>query len=154
MSYYERWYASLIDNMIRAGLVTRAEVENGRVGPGSVKSMPPLTAAAAAGFVQNGISFGRDVAVPAKFRAGQSVRARNINPPTYTRLPRYARGKSGVVLRDYGVFVFADTHAERLGEKPQHLYSVRFPARELWGDAASARDWVNLDLWDDYLEPA
>jgi nitrile hydratase len=31
---------------------------------------------------------------------------------------------------------------------------VRFTARELWGDAAPARDAVHLDLWDDHLEPA
>ncbi len=51
-------------------------------------------------------------------------------------------------------FVFADTNAHFLGEKPQHLYSVRFAARELWGEQASPRDSVYIDLWDDHLEPA
>jgi hypothetical protein len=50
------------------------------------------------------------------------------------------------------VFVFPDSNAQFLGEKPQHVYSVRFAARELWGDAASARDFIYLDMWDDYLE--
>jgi hypothetical protein len=50
------------------------------------------------------------------------------------------------------VYVFPDTNAEFLGEKPQHLYSVRFTARELWGERASPRDSVYLDLWDDHLE--
>jgi nitrile hydratase accessory protein len=36
--------------------------------------------------------------------------------------------------------------------KPQHLYSVRFAARDLWGERASTRDVVHLDMWDDYLE--
>jgi nitrile hydratase len=36
----------------------------------------------------------------------------------------------------------------------QHVYSVRFTARELWGEQASPRDAVYLHLWDDYLEPA
>jgi nitrile hydratase len=39
-------------------------------------------------------------------------------------------------------------------KKPQHCYSVRFAARELWGPAASPRDAVYLDLWDDHLDPA
>ena len=47
-----------------------------------------------------------------------------------------------------------DTNAQSLGEKPQHVYSVRFAARELWGEQASPRDAVYIDLWDDYLEPA
>jgi nitrile hydratase len=82
------------------------------------------------------------------------VRARNINPTGHTRLPRYARGKVGTVERDHGVFHFADLVAHFLPDKPQHIYSVRFTARELWGEQASPRDSVYLDMWDDYLEPA
>jgi len=96
----------------------------------------------------------RDVAVAPKFTVGQRVRARNIHPIGHTRLPRYARGKTGVVARDHGVFVFPDTNAEFSGEKPQHVYSVRFAARELWGEQASPRDSVHLDMWDDYLDLA
>jgi hypothetical protein len=94
------------------------------------------------------------VVVTARFQAGQRVRARNINPFGHTRLPRYARGKVGLIERDYGVFVFPDTNAHFLGEKPQHVYSVRFAARELWGEQASPHDSVYVDLWDDYLDPA
>ena len=42
--------------------------------------------------------------------------------------------------------------AHFLGETPQHLYSVRFAARGLWGERASSRDVIHLDMWDDYLE--
>ena len=69
-------------------------------------------------------------------------------------MPRYARGKIGVIDRDHGVFLFPDTNAEFLSEKPQHVYSVRFSARELWGDDAKPQDAVYLDLFDDYLEVA
>ena len=91
--------------------------------------------------------------VAAKFQVGDRVLTRNINPIGHTRLPRYARGRRGSIACDYGVFIFPDTHALGEGMKPQHLYSVRFTARELWGADASARDSVYLDLWDDYLEP-
>ena len=82
------------------------------------------------------------------------MRARNINPMGHTRLPRYARGKLGAIDLDHGVYVFPDTNAHFQGENPQHVYSVRFTARELWGEQASPRDSVHLDMWDDYLEPA
>jgi nitrile hydratase len=101
-----------------------------------------------------GVVSGREVPVAPQFKVGQRVRARNINPTGHTRLPRYSRGKLGTIERDHGVFVFPDTNAQFLGEKPQHVYSVRFAARELWGEQAAPRDTVNLDLWDDYLEPA
>ena len=96
----------------------------------------------------------RPAVAAARFAVGQHVRARNINPVGHTRLPRYARAKSGVVDRDHGIFVFPDTAAHDLGEKPQHVYSVRFAARELWGEQAAPRDSVYLAMWDDYLEPA
>jgi nitrile hydratase len=58
------------------------------------------------------------------------------------------------VVRDHGIFIFPDANAAGGGENPQHLYSVRFTARELWGPDASATDSVYLDLWEDYLERA
>jgi nitrile hydratase len=79
---------------------------------------------------------------------------RNLNPAGHTRLPRYARGRRGVVQADHGVFIFPDTSAHGQGPRPQRVYSVRFAARELWGPDASARDALYLDLWDEYLDPA
>jgi nitrile hydratase len=154
MSYYEKWYAGLVANMLEASMVTREEIESGKPEPGAPKLTPPLSAAGVPAFWEKGAPKTRNVDAKASFRAGQSVRTRNINPPTHTRLPRYARAKVGIVERDHGVYVFPDTNAVFLGEKPQHLYSIRFGARELWGDAASAKDSVYLDLWDDYLEAA
>ena len=84
----------------------------------------------------------------------QTIVARNIHPLGHTRLPRYVRGKTGTIERDYGVFAFMETSALSLGDKPQHLYSVRFSARELWGKQAQPQDAVYVDLYDDYLEPA
>jgi nitrile hydratase len=86
------------------------------------------------------------------FTVGERVRARNINPTSHTRLPRYARGKTGVIVRDHGVYLFPDTNAHFQGEKRQHVYSVRFGARELWGENASPLHFVHIDMWDDYLE--
>jgi nitrile hydratase len=154
MSYYERWLAGLIELMVRTGLVTRAELDSGKPAPGAPKSVPPLTAEKVLPGIARGAPANRDVPTMANFSAGQQVRARNMNPVTHTRLPRYARGKTGTVVRDYGVFVFPDTSAVFGGEHPQHLYSVRFAARELWGPGAAAHDSVYLDLWDAYLEPA
>ena len=41
---------------------------------------------------------------------------------------------------------------DTLPDPPQHVYTVRFSARELWSTAATARDTVHADLWEDYLE--
>jgi nitrile hydratase subunit beta len=154
MSYYERWLERTTEISIKTGLVTRAEVESGKAEPGNPKATPPLMAANAEAAARIRASARRPVQVVPRFAVGQQVRARNINPLGHTRLPRYARAKAGVIDRDHGVFVFPDTTAHSLGENPQHVYSVRFSARELWGDQAKPQDSVYLDMWDDYLEPA
>ena len=154
MSYYEKWIAGLIELLVKTGLATRVEVESGKSARGAAKAVPALTAAQVPLMTRRGGAYRRDVEVTPSFQVGQAVRARNLHLTGHTRLPRYARGKMGVVERDHGVFVFPDTNAHFLGEKPQHVYSVRFAARELWGQQAAPRDAVYLDMWDDYLEPA
>ncbi len=151
MSYYERWFAISLDRLLRSGLVTKAEIESGRPEPGPPG--PPLRPAPAA----RSSGPGRlDVDVTPRFRSGDDVRARNLHPPGHTRLPRYARGRAGVVTRDNGVYALQDTDeaGQALDRPPQHVYTVRFAARDLWGERASARDTVYVDLWEDYLEPA
>ena len=154
MSYYEKWLAALVELLVKSSLVTGAEVESGKPAPSSPKAIPPLTADKVLPLVARGQPASRDVALVPRFQLGQRVRARNIHPTGHTRLPRYTRGKLGTIDRDHGVFVFPDTNAHFLGEKPQHVYSVRFAASELWGDQAAPRDAVCVDIWDDYLEPA
>jgi nitrile hydratase len=154
MSYFERFFAGLIELMIKTGLVTREEIETARAATGTAKSQPALTAAMVPSMVSKGFPSNRPVPVPSAFQVGDRVRARNTNPTGHTRLPRYTRGKPGTIIRDHGVFVFPDTNAHFQGENPQHLYSVRFSARDLWGGQAGERDSVYADLWEDYLERA
>ncbi len=153
MSYYEKWFTAVSQRLVLSGLITPVEMESGKPQPGSPKLVPPLTADKVPSMLRAGAVASRNVPVTPRFSMGRQVRTRNINPIGHTRLPRYARGKHGTVDRDHGVYVFPDTLAHGLGEKPQHVYSVRFTARELWGEQASLRDAVYIDLWDDYLEP-
>ena len=152
LSYFERVLIGWTGLLVKKGLATPQEIASGKPARGSTKGTPLVPAASIAALVANGVPARRSTPATPTFTAGQRVRARNINPPTHTRLPRYARGKIGTVDRDHGVFVFPDTSAQGLGEKPQHVYAVRFAARELWGDAASPHDSVVVDMWDDYLE--
>jgi nitrile hydratase subunit beta len=153
MSYYEKWLTGLVELTVKFGLVTRQEVETGRAIEGAAATANALLASEVPAAIAAGWPQARNVPVGACFRTGQRVRARNLNPLGHSRLPRYARGKAGTIVRDYGVFAFPDTSAHGLGDKPQHVYSVRFAARDLWGEQANQHDSVYLDLWDDYLEP-
>jgi len=155
MSYYEKWFTRNVELLVKTGMVTRNEIETGVPDPGSARLTPPLHVDRVPQVALNrNIAPSREPAVKPKFKAGQRVRARNMNPIGHTRLPRYARGKTGKIFLDHGVYNFPDTNADGRGAKRQHVYSVRFTAKELWGDHASPHDFVHLDLWDDYLEHA
>ena len=154
LSYFEKWLDALILRLLAKGLVTPEELASGRKADGAAVASPPVTADMAADLVTSVGSYQREVPAQPRFAAGDKVRARNVNPEGHTRLPRYARGRSGVIERLHGAHVFPDSNARFDGEAPQPLYTVRFTARELWGEAAHAADTVSLDLWEDYLDPA
>jgi nitrile hydratase beta subunit len=154
MSYYERQLAAFLEMLVKYSFLTRAELESGNPAANSHRAVPALTPEKAAVLIAKGVPTSRNVAVAPRFQLGERVRARNTRPVGHTRLPGYVRGKFGIIHRDHGVFVFPDTNAHFQGEKPQHVYSVRFAARELWGEQAALNDSVYVDMWDDYLEPA
>ncbi len=153
-SYYEKWLYSLEHMMLKKNMVSREELESGEV------SAPELTAGIEAASLER-MAYGMknrmpvfvDADIPPMFRAGDAIIARNINPPHHTRIPRYIRGRRGVVEMDHGIFLLPDTNAHGGPDKPQHVYSVRFSARELWGEDAPANDSLYIDLFDDYMDP-
>ncbi len=153
MSYYEKWFVTLQGRVVKYGFVTKEELERGRATEGSTKTTPILTPSMALQ-MNRGIPSSHDDSIAPLFHLGQRVRARNIHPTGHTRLPRYARGKYGEIFRDHGVYSFPDTNSQYKGTARQHVYSVRFAGRELWGEHASPLDFVHLDMWDNYLEPA
>jgi len=145
-SYYEHWLHAIETRLLESGLVTRAELGDACVVGDAIREQHGSTSASP--------KSAERPRMRARFRSGDKVVARNLNPAGHTRLPRYARGKPGVVTRDLGVFTFPDTNALDAGRKPQHCYTVRLRARDLWGIEARARDCVYVDLWEDYLSPA
>lgn len=154
MTYYEKWFAGLTTLLLKGAYVTPAELEAGQADPALPRATPFLLAEAVTlGLTRPG-SYLRDVADPPRFQPGDRVRALNLNPTGHTRLPRYVRGRVGVVELHHGAHVLPDSHAHGKGEDPRHLYNVRFDARELWGPDALANDSVRLDLWEPYLERA
>lgn len=153
-SYYEIWLAGLETLMAARGLVTADEVEAGRPlrAPKPVKKV--LTPQDVANVLHRGGPTERPASAPARFKAGDRVRARNIHPPTHTRLPRYVRGHVGVVERVHGAHVFPDSNALGAGENPQWLYTVVFAGAELWGPTGDPTATISVDAWEPYLEPA
>ncbi|EUB96202.1 nitrile hydratase beta subunit [Rhizobium sp. CF080] len=151
-SYYEIWTRALEVLLERHGFATKAEVDAGH------KQMEPATpkrilkADMVAGVLAKGGPCDRPVESEPRFQPGDRVRTRNFNPETHTRLPRYARAKTGVVEAVQGSFVFPDDNAHGKGENPQWVYTVVFDGREIWGEGADPTLTVSIDAWEIYLE--
>jgi nitrile hydratase beta subunit len=154
MNYYDRWYTAFVTKLIEQGVLTRAEVERGRADPAAAKATPVVTPEVARELLFRTPQTEQDIQLMPRFNVGDRVRGRNINPTTHTRMPRYTRGKTGVVARDRGVFNLPDSEEVTGESKPQHVYLIHFSAQALWGEQAPARDALYIDMWEDYLEPA
>lgn len=152
-SYYEIWIAGLEKLMAERGLVTLDEIDAGRsLHP--PKAVPRvLMAEKVPAVLAAGGPSERVAAAPQRFQVGQHVRAHNVHPTGHTRLPRYVRGRVGTITHVHGAHVLPDSNAAGRGENPQWLYTVRFAARELWGEAADPTGTVSVDAWESYLEP-
>jgi nitrile hydratase subunit beta len=153
-TYFEHWLHGFETLALEKGVVTTEELRNGHAAAGSKPGTPSVLASAVEKITTTGRSARVDAEVKAKFKEGDMVVVKNINPPTHTRMPRYVRDKLGCIDRDHGVFVLPDSAAHGKGDKPQHCYSVYFSAQELWGTKVSRNDSVYVDMWDDYLVPA
>jgi nitrile hydratase len=150
-SYYAKWLLRLEQLLLERALVDADELEAGHaLRPG--KPLRKLEAADVTTALTRG-SYGREPSAPARFKVGEDVRTRNINPVTHTRLPRYARGRIGTIECVRGCHVFPDAVAIGKGENPQWLYTLRFEGRELWGENCDPNLKVSIEAFEPYLEP-
>jgi nitrile hydratase len=154
-SYYESWIAGLETLLVESGVVTAEELASGKpAGPASQALQgSKLSAGQVAATLAKGSPTAMESDLPRRFGVGDAVRVRLTVTTGHTRVPRYARGRIGTVAAHHGVHIFADKNAHGTKEG-QNLYSVRFEAAALWGEAAADRGAVYIDLWDDHLEPA
>lgn len=154
LDYYRIWIAGLEKLLRERGLVTADEIAAGR----ALHPAQPLPRVLRGDQVAAVLAAGAPTERPAtqapRFAVGQPVRTRTEAPDHHTRLPGYARGRTGRIAQVRGVHVFADAHAQGRGEQPQWLYSVDFAARELFGSDADAHASVSIDAWEPYLEAA
>lgn len=153
-SYYENWLAGLEKLLVEKGLVTVEELASAKargVAPEELRAR--VAHKMDAPRLREGSPVTMPMSVPPKFRCGDHVRCVNRHPAGHTREPRYVRGRIGTIHEHHGGHLFPDLSALGIREA-RHLYTVRFEAKELWGENATTASVVFVDLWEDYLEPA
>jgi nitrile hydratase subunit beta len=151
LGYYQVWLAALEQLMAQRGQLAADEIAAGRMLHAPAPVARVLHAQQVQGVLAKGSPTVRAAGPEPRFQVGDRVRTREHAVPHHTRLPAYARGKVGIVERVHGNHVFADAHAQGLGEQPQPLYTVVFEGRELWGTGAAPGLRVSVDAWEPYL---
>jgi nitrile hydratase subunit beta len=146
VTYYERWLTGLERLFVEKGFITQGEMT------ARLDGWRPQPAVAADQADVDTTWMGEDGAAP-QYSPGDRVRVRNTNPAWHTRVPRYVRGRGGVIDRFLSKQVLQDDLALGHTGRERPVYAVRFQAQELWGEQASPRDTVFIDLWEDYLQP-
>ena len=157
-SYYERWMLALQAALVNKGLLTAEELDDRTrqfaADPTSEtpKRLDPELADRVRRRIYAPQPLEQRASAAPLFSVGDAVVVRNIHPEGHTRLPRYVRGKRGVVARIFGAQGFQDepTIAD---SSPQHVYSVVFEASELWGENAEPNQRLYIDMWECWMEP-
>jgi nitrile hydratase subunit beta len=151
-SYYEKWLESIINLLNEKGVVTPPELEAGKSLQMQGAGLPAMPREAAEFITRNPVSALQTVEHAPQFSPGDYIVTKNMHPAHHTRIPRYARGKNGRIEKSNGAFLLPDQNAYGGPATAEFNYNVRFSARELWGEDASARDCLFIDLFESYME--
>lgn len=157
-SYFEKWISGLADLLVEKGVLSLEDFGDIKTGdhPLAERCMQPEQVRQV---LINGGPADRPGGPAPHFKAGDKVRTREIAENEmieggHTRLPGYAAGAEGVIVKRHGTHVLPDSSAHGLGDAPEPLYAVALKARDLWAHPEHAQDEVVLDLWQSYLAPA
>ena len=92
---------------------------------------------------------------PPRFKSGDPIRVSVRYPVAHYRVPRYVRGKRGVVEAVIER-ALVDNEEEGFGRNAGSLgyyYRVAIPLGELWtGYAGSPRDGLRIEIFETWLE--
>jgi nitrile hydratase subunit beta len=151
--YYDQWLQTYAALMIDSGIATVAELASGKAASKPEGLAPPMPADAVAKAKRAMTRYDRPSDAAAKFAVGDAVVTLRNGAPGHTRLPQYARGRTGRIEHYHGAHVLPDRNVDGEGYA-EALYTVSFAATELWPDSKGRNDRVHLDLWESYLARA
>jgi nitrile hydratase len=157
ISYWGRWLAAIESAAIDQGIARPEEIRDAVASlghdPDTTAAPPRMHPVTGLESRSNDPGFIRAVDHPPRFAVGDVVRTAAHAPNAgHHRLPRYARGRVGTIVRNYPAFTFPDTMAHGQGEQPTYVYAVGFAATELWGPDADPNQICHLDVFEPYLQ--
>ncbi|MFP5021642.1 nitrile hydratase subunit beta [Pseudonocardia phyllosphaerae] len=158
-NYYEHWLHSISHYAEAAGVIDADELDRRTQyylenpdAPLPEKETDPEIVEFVNWASANGFPANRESDKTAQFSVGDEVVISDDSPYGHTRRARYIRGKRGVITGAHGTYLYPDTAGNGLGDCPEHLYTVKFDATDLWGpEVADPNGTVHFDVWEPYL---
>lgn len=149
-AYFNKWCANYYMLYLNAGMFTLDEVATGHTSSPADPAKPQTLDQVINAQRNMCTDFSIEISAKPRFQTGDTIITKRIMPANHTRLPGYARGATGTIIRHHGAHLLADKGAqgEHIGE---NLYTVSFTATELWGEDANPLDTVTLELWESYF---
>ena len=89
---------------------------------------------------------------PARFKAGDRVRTKNIHPATHTRLPRYARGHVGMIECDARLPCVSGHRGDRQRRRPAVALHRAVRRPRIVGRGRRSDLKVSIEAFEPYLE--
>jgi nitrile hydratase len=156
MPYYAKWLQAQENALIAGGLVSREELDDSE-GPVKIPDLGNFVPAGpgdVTAFLTGDTSYEVPATTEPQYAIGDEVVVTNEHPTWHTRQPRYMRGHRGVIHKHHGVHILEDELPEDRHPGPQHLYTVMFTARELWGERGHKNDRIFAELTEFHIKPA
>ena len=159
MSYYERFLEALVRRAIDEGAITAEELvaRLRRFEDASTATVPvrsdPVAVADTLKALKTQIHPAKS-GRPPRFKEGDAVLALNVSRNGHNRLPRYIRGRRGIIARVNGLHPIEDEQVYAEDPTPQTIYTVGFAGSEVWGPECEPNLRIYMELWEDYLQPA
>ncbi|NRB00704.1 MAG: nitrile hydratase subunit beta [Rhodobacteraceae bacterium] len=149
--YFGKWCANYYMLYLQTGVFTEEEILTGKTTRDP--NAAPVAKTKDDIIAQNrasAVDFSLPIDDAPLHKVGDNVTTRAHMAARHTRLPAYARNATGRIIAHHGAHVMPDRNVEghHVGE---HLYTVEFAARDLFGESAAAKDTVTLDLWESYF---
>lgn len=149
--YFDQWVQTYGAMMVNSGWATVEELSTGKATT-TLQGLPaPIDAQQARASVLKARHFDADIDQKPAFTSNDLVLTTTNVSNGHTRLPSYARGKTGKIIDHHGAHVFAEAMAVN-DKRHEHLYTVEFELSQLWPEVSDSIDTVSLDLWESYLE--
>ncbi len=155
--YFGRWTGGLENLLVESGVLSSQLIDERARTLGQTQdaliAARPSARPDRVDYPPEGSGFERTVKEPPRYVVGQYVVTRSHGSPGHTRLPAYVRGRVGTITTWHQSWILPDTNAHGLGENPEHLYTVVFTGKMLWGETTDSHLEICIDLFESYLSP-